>query len=54
MFPPEKGGHPFAGWSVDTIVKLTPPSPSGAQDVVVFVDPFTKWVEVEAIDKLDS
>lgn len=54
LHPTEKGIKPFQIWAVDTITNLVPASPSGATEIVVAIDPFSKWVEGAAIDNLDS
>lgn len=50
----ERGAAPFRIWAVDTVVKLTPAAPDGAQDVIVGVDPFTRWVEIGKLPHLTS
>ena len=54
LIPTDKGARPFQMWCVDTIVRLSPPAPNGAQDVVVAVDPTTRWVELGAVPHLTS
>lgn len=54
LYPTERPFGPFRLWCVDTIVRLTPSAPDGSQDVVVAVDPFTRWVEVGRVPNLDS
>ena len=50
----DKGAHPFMCWCIDTIVRLSPPAPNGAQDVLVCIDPFSRWIEIGAIPNLNS
>ncbi len=33
---------------------LTPMAPDGAEDVIVAVDPYSKWVELGRLPKLNS
>ena len=35
-------------------MNFTPPAPDGATDVILAVDPFTKWVEVGTVPSLNS
>ena len=44
----------FYMWCVDTIVRLHPPAPNGAQDVIVAIDPVTRWVELGSVPHLMS
>ena len=39
---------------MDTLVRLKPISPTGGEDVIVAVDPFTRWVEIGALPHLSS
>ena len=41
-------------WSIDTIVRMSPPAPDGACNILVAVDTFTKWVEIGTVQWLDS
>lgn len=52
--PCEKGGIPFAIWSVDCIPRVSPASPSGACDIIVAICVFTKWVEIGLLSHLSS
>ena len=52
--PTDKGARPFMCWCIDTIVRLSPPAPNGAQDVLVCIDPFSRWIEIGAIPNLNS
>ena len=54
LFPTEKGCRPFNMWCLDSIVNLAPATPSGAQNVIVAVDPYSKWVEASPVDNLTS
>lgn len=54
LFPTNKPNAPFRLWCIDTIVGLRPPSPSGATDIVLAVDPFSKWVEAREVPVLNS
>lgn len=54
LHPCEKGAAPFRIWSVDSIVKLRPRAPDGAESIIVAVDTFTKWVELGTVPALDS
>ena len=54
LYPTEKAAAPFRIWCIDTIVGLKPAAPDGATDVLVAVDPFTKWVEAGAVPTLNS
>ena len=38
---------PFSVWSIDIIGKISPKSSSGHEFILVAIDYFTKWVEVE-------
>ena len=44
---------PFAVWSIDTIMQMSPPVPDGAHNILVAVDTFTKWVEIGTVPRLD-
>jgi hypothetical protein len=50
----EKGAAPFSIWCIDTIVNLCPAAPNGTKDMLVAVDPFTKWIECGPITHLNS
>ena len=50
----ERGAAPFRIWAIDTIVKLTPAAPDGSQNILVAIDPFTRWVEIGRIPHLNS
>ena len=54
LFPTEKGRRPFVIWAIDTLVGLKPPAPNGGTDIVLGVDPFSKWVELAVMPELDS
>ena len=54
LIPTDKGLWPFYMWCVDTIVRLHPPAPNGAQDVIVAIDPVTRWVELGSVPHLMS
>ena len=54
LIPTDKGVRPFYMWCVDTIVRLHPPAPNGAQDVVVAINPTTRWVELGSVPHLTS
>ena len=50
----ERGAAPFRIWAIDTIVKLTPAAPYGSQNILVAINPFTRWVEIGKIPHLNS
>ena len=52
--PPNKGCYPFSIWAVDTIVNMTPASPTGATSIILAVDAFTKWIELGVLQNLNS
>lgn len=54
LFPTPKPHAPFRLWAVDCLTGLSPPAPDGSTDVILAVDPFTKWVEVGPLPNLDS
>lgn len=54
LYPTNKPIAPFRLWCLDTMVGLRPPSPTGATDVILAVDPFTKWVEARELSTLNS
>ena len=54
LHPAEKAAAPFRVWCLDSAVNFTPPAPDGATDVILAVDPFTKWVEVGTVPSLNS
>ena len=54
LIPTDKGLWPFYMWCVDTIVRLHPPAPNGAQDMIVAIDPVTRWVELGSVPHLTS
>ena len=39
---------------MDTIVNLTPVSPTGSSSIIIAVDPFTKWIELGSLNNLNS
>ena len=39
---------------MDSAVNFSPPAPDGATDIIIAVDPFTKWVEVGTVPDLKS
>ena len=41
-------------WSLDTKVQMRPTAPNGMCDIIMAVDTFTKWVELEMVTCLDS
>ena len=54
LHPAEKAAAPFRVWCLDTAVNFSPPAPDGATDVVLAVDPFSKWVEMGTVPTLNS
>ena len=54
LHPIEKPAAPFRVWCLDSAVNFTPPAPDGATDVILAVDPFTKWVEIGTVPTLNS
>jgi hypothetical protein len=54
LHPAEKGVKPFQIWAVDSITNLVPPAPDGSTDIILAVDPFSKWVEAAPLKTLDS
>ena len=54
LHPAEKPAAPFRVWCLDSAVNFTPPAPDGATDVILAVDPFTKWVEIGTVPTLNS
>ena len=49
----DKGGAPFAGWSIDTAGPF-PRDEDENCNLLVAVDPFSKWVEIHAVPFLHS
>ena len=35
-------------------MRISPPAPDGAHDILVAVDTFTRWVEIGTVQQLDS
>ncbi len=54
LHPTEKSAAPFRVWCLDSAVNFTPPAPDGATDVILAVDPFSKWVEIGTVPTLNS
>ena len=54
LMPIFKGLRPFMCWCIDTIVRLHPPAPNGARDVVVCICPCSRWIEIGALPSLNS
>ena len=54
LVPCEKGGYPFAIWSIDCIPRVSPASPDGHCDVIVAICVFSKWVEIGLLPRLTS
>ena len=50
----EHGAAPFRIWAIDTIVKLPLATPDGSQNILVAIDPFTRWMEIGRIPHLNS
>ena len=45
---------PFSTWGVDIIGKVTPRASNGYEFILVAIDYFTKWVEVESYAVLNA
>ena len=54
LLPTEKGAAPFRLWCLDLITDLKPPAPDGSTDIVVAVDPFTRWMEIALLPTRSS
>ena len=54
LSPIWKGHCPFPCWVLDCLLGLTPASPEGFTELLMAVDPFTKWVEVWTIQSVSS
>ena len=54
LHPAEKSAAPFRVWCLDSAVNFVPPAPDGATDVILAVDPFSKWVEIGTVPTLNS
>ena len=54
LIPADKPAAPLRAWCIDTAVGFSPPAPDGATDVLVAVDPFSKWVEIGTVRTLNS
>ena len=54
LLPTEKGAAPFRLWCLDLITDLKPPAPDGLMDIVVAMDPFTRWMEITLLPTRSS
>lgn len=54
LFPVPKPAAPFRLWAIDCLTNLTPVAPDGSADVIIAVDPFSKWVEIGRLPVLNS
>ena len=49
LLPTERGARPFRIWCLDLITGLQPAAPDGSTEVIVGIDPFTRWLEMAAL-----
>lgn len=45
---------PFQVWCVDSLPNMTPEAPGGGTTVLIAIDAFSKWMEINYIKEHDS
>ena len=54
LLPTEKGAALFRLWCLELIADLKPPVPNRLMDIIVAVDPFTRWMEIATLPTRSS